>query len=86
MDEDKIKAMNLFREFKQEREQAIESKMEALSKLLGEVEPTPIQELHDLEQALFQLGNVHSAFTTWLMDREDQIPSFRFDEKKWYKL
>ena len=86
MDEEKNKAMNLFREFKQEREQAIESKMEKLSKLLGEVEPTPIQELHDLEQALFQLGNVHSAFTTWLMDPEDQIPSFRFNEKKWYKL
>ena len=86
MDADKINAMNLFRTFQSEREKVIESKMETLSKQLGEVEPTPIQELHDLEQALFHLGNVQSSFNLWLMDSGEQKPTFRFNEKKWNKL
>jgi len=86
MDEEKNNAMKIFMDFKKERVAVIDSKMESLAKSIGEVEPTPIQDLQDLEQAKFQLGNVKNAFITWLMDREDQIPSFRFDEKKWYKL
>ena len=86
MDEEKMKAMKIFMDFKKERVAVIDSKMESLAKSIGEVEPTPIQDLQDLEQAKFQLGNVKNAFITWLMDREDQIPSFRFDGKKWYKL
>ena len=86
MDEEKMKAMKIFMDFKKERVAVIDSKMESLAETIGEVDPSPIQDLQDLEQAKFQLGNVHNAFTTWLMDREDQIPSFRFDEKKWYKL
>ena len=86
MDADKVKTMNLFREFQSEREKVIESKMESLKKTLEEVDSDQIQDLHDLQQALFHLGNVHSSFNLWLMDNGEQKPTFRFDEKKWNKL
>jgi len=86
MDADKINAMNLFRSFQSEREKVIESKMESLKKTLGEVDSDQIQDLHDLQQALFHLGNVHSSFNLWLMDNGEQKPTFRFNVKKWYKL
>ena len=86
MDADKVKAMTLFRDFVNAREKIIESKMESLAKSFGHIDPTPIQDLHDLEQALFHLGNAHSSFNLWLMDDGEQKPTFRFDEKKWNKL
>lgn len=86
MDADKINAMNLFRSFQSEREKVIESKMESLKKTLGEVDSDQIQDLHDLQQALFHLGNVQSSFNLWLMDNGEQKPTFRFNEKKWDKL
>jgi hypothetical protein len=86
MDEEKMKAMKIFMDFKKERVAVIDSKMESLAKSIGEVEPTPIQDLQDLEQAKFQLGNVHNAFRMWIMEEGYQGPTFRFDEKKWDKL
>jgi uncharacterized glyoxalase superfamily metalloenzyme YdcJ len=86
MDTDKINAMNLFRKFQSEREKVIESKMESLRKTLEEVDSDQIQDLHDLQQALFHLGNVQSSFNLWLMDGREQKPTFRFNEKKWDKL
>ena len=86
MDTHKINAMNLFRAFQSEREKVIEAKMESLKKTLEEVDSDQIQDLHELQQALFHLGNVQSSFNLWLMDGQEQKPTFRFNEKKWNKL
>ena len=86
MDTDKINAMNLFRSFQSEREKVIESKMESLKKTLEEGDSDQIQDLHDLQQALFHLGMVQCSFNLWLMDSAEQKPTFRFNEKKWNKL